>query len=380
MASKIRDKQRQNIENIIQSEFRHGTNGKWVADLEAVCKKTYSKKYAIAQCNGTATLHTALLAAGVGKGDYVITTPLTMSSPSIAIRLCGATPIYVDVDEKTWLIDFAKIKRSMLEKSKAIIGVSLYGLPCDFKWFNKHLRPANPDIVTINDSAQQLNPYECGADIVSLSFQASKQITCGEGGMILTNRGDLADKIRGLCNLGYPITTNIIKKSDLLQFHTVRHTMLGYNYRMSDLQAAFLLPQVEELPMYISRRRDVAQEYDEILEKFPGLRRQAHGMTQLLDNHSYWAYAVDAGPMAQRILSLNKEWYGGYTSIYPVWELSYKEPVLAMTADCPIAERLSNSIIQFPTNNCCIDEFKDALESAYAKEAEVSTTSLPKVF
>lgn len=268
----------------------------------------------------------------------------------------------------------------MLEKSKAIIGVSLYGLPCDFKWFNKHLRPANPDIVTINDSAQQLNPYECGADIVSLSFQASKQITCGEGGMILTNRGDLADKIRGLCNLGYPITTNIIKKSDLLQFHTVRHTMLGYNYRMSDLQAAFLLPQVEELSMYISRRRDVAQEYDEILEKFPGLRRQAHGMTQLLDNHSYWAYAVDAGSMAQRILSLNKEWYGGYTSIYPVWELSYKEPVLAMAADCPIAERLSNSVVQFPTNNCNIDEFKDALESAYAKEAEVSTASLPKVF
>lgn len=369
MGNPIKDKQLENIKTIIDNNFSGGTNGKWVAKLEDKAKEVYNKKHAIAQCNGTATLHTALLAAGVGPGDFVITTPLTMSSPSIAIRLCGATPIYIDVDEKTWLLDFSKIKRSMLEKSKAIIGVSLYGLPCDFKWFNKHLRPANPNIVTINDSAEQLQPYGCGADIISLSFQASKQITCGEGGMILTDRDDLASKIRGLCNLGYPITTNIISKSSLLQFHTVRHTVVGYNYRMSDLQAAYLLPQLDNLPLYLNRRIDVAKWYDAFMERFPGLRRQAQGMECLLKNHSYWAYAVDAGNLAEKVLTINKNWTSGFTYIYPVWELSYKEPALEMKADCPIAERLSNSILQFPTNHNYIDDLQEALESIYAKES-----------
>ena len=363
----LRDKQIENLTSIVEYGFGHSHNGTWVAKLEEKCKEFYHKKYAIAQCNGTATLHTALLAAGVGKGDYVITTPLTMSSPNIAIALCGATPIYIDVDEKTWLLDCSKIKRSMLEKSKAIIGVSLYGLPFDFAWFNKHLKAANPNIVTINDSAEQLKPYDCGADIVSLSFQASKQLNCGEGGMVLTDNQTLAAKIRSLANLGYPVTTNIINKNSLLKFHTDRHLSLGYNYRMSDLQAAYLLPQFDFADEIFHSKVYASEEYNEIFSKHVGIIPQARGMKSLLENHSYWTYAVDAGVYAEKLLTLNDVYSSGFTKVYPVWELSYKEKALKMDASCPVAEKLSSRIVQFPTNHLWdVSGLARALENIYA--------------
>jgi len=360
--AKIGTEEKKYLDQVLSNRFRTSYNGYMVNKLEDRVKSLYNKKYAIAHCNGTATLHTALLAAGVGVGDFVITTPLTMSSPSIAIRLCGATPIYVDVNPVTWNLDFTQVKRKYLAKAKAIIGVSLYGLPCDFDWYNKHLKPGFPKVVTINDSAEQLAPFDCGADIISLSYQASKQLSCGEGGMILTDREDLADAIRQYSNLGYPIVKFGGLRNNIKQFHAIRHEVLGFNYRMSDLQAAVMLGQYETTIMKsnLDARVESAQNYNEEFRKYPEFTPQCNYNEVLTKNHSYWTYAVDCGEFASKILA------NGFlaSELYPVWELAYKEPALKMDCFCPVAERLSKSILQYPTHYSR-SYGKDLVETSY---------------
>jgi dTDP-4-amino-4,6-dideoxygalactose transaminase len=140
---------------------------------------------------------------------------------------------------------------------------------------------------------------------------------------------------------------------------------------MSDLQAAYLLPQFDCAEEIFADRFVAAATYSLLFKKYPSIIKQANGMVKLLEKHSYWCYAVDAGTYRDKMIEFNKGWKGlPWTKVYPVWELSYKEPALQMKADCPVAERLSNSILQFPTNKVWdLDMFEDALESMHAKES-----------
>ena len=194
-------------------------NGEQVQKFEEAFAEYVGAKYAIALCNGTATLHTALVALGVRPGDRVAVPCLTMAATTLAVLHAGAVPVFVDVDPDTWLMEQAPGRKG--------IAVSLYGL---------HY-PHDP-VVWIDDAAQTLRPHG-GAAFTSYSFQASKILALGEGGMLVTNDEDLARKAREFSSLGYRMDANTSRIDPATLKHPTyaRHHSLGWNYRMADAVA-----------------------------------------------------------------------------------------------------------------------------------------------
>ena len=184
----------------LENAFATSKNSVYNNRLEAAFAKQFNTKFAIGHCNGTATLHVALMAVGVQAGDEVIVPALTMSSTSIPVVLCGAIPIFADSDINTFEISAESIEKCITPKTKAIITVSLFGLAPDYDKILKLCKKYN--IALIEDNAECfLGKYkgklvgEFG-DFASFSFQASKHLTAGEGGMLICNSEELADKAR----------------------------------------------------------------------------------------------------------------------------------------------------------------------------------------
>ena len=186
------------LKQVIKSEFCTSSGAKMMNLLENKFAKIFQSKHAISFVNGTATMHAALEAMGIGKNDEVIVPPLTMSSTAFAVLQANATPIFADIDLETFLIDPESIKKLINKKTKAIITVALYGLSPDIE----KIRKLSSKIKIIEDNAECfLGKYKNKlvgtlGDCASFSFQSSKHITSGEGGMIITSNETLANKIR----------------------------------------------------------------------------------------------------------------------------------------------------------------------------------------
>jgi len=318
-----------------------------VAAFEKAFAEYVGASYAIALCNGTATLHTALAALGVQRGDVVKTTPLTMSATSIAILHAGVTPCFVDVDPATWLV-----------VGPAAIGVSLYGLHA----------PTGDDWL-VDDAAQTLRQHNPDVAFTSYSFQASKILPLGEGGMLVTNREELARRAREFSSLGYRMSADQprIHSAVLKDPDYARHWSLGWNYRMSELVA-----------LQAIKHRPLAETVDSELAwraKFAALYRQAiDGCSWLTPQHvpdgwghSYWSYAVALEsadlwhPFVEAI-----ERHGGERP-YAAWRLTYQEPAfrhLAEDGTCPVAEDLQPRLVQFQTNMHQCHANADAVHAA----------------
>lgn len=251
---RISDLEKKYVMEALENEFETSKNSIFNTRLEEDFAKRFNSTYAIGHCNGTATLHVALLACGIKPGDEVIVPALTMSSTSIPVVLCGAIPVFADSDRDTFEISAESIEKCITEKTKAIITVSLYGLAPDYDEIIKICKKHN--LYLIEDNAECfLGEYkgklvgEFG-DFSSFSFQASKHMTAGEGGMLTTNNLELADKARRLNCLGYAgvnASQGKITRNDIQDPNYSRHISFGYNYRMSELQAACALGQLERL-------------------------------------------------------------------------------------------------------------------------------------
>ena len=204
---RISDLEKKYVMEALENEFATSKNSIFNDKLEAAFAEKLNSKYAIGHCNGTATLHVALLSCGIGQGDEVIVPPLTMSSTSIPVVLCGAIPVFADCDINTFQISAESIEKCITEKTKAIITVSLYGLAPDYDKILDICKKHN--LALIEDNAECLLGEYKGklvgefGDFSSYSFQASKHITTGEGGMLTTNNEELADKARQFNCLGY---------------------------------------------------------------------------------------------------------------------------------------------------------------------------------
>lgn len=242
---RITELERQYAMESLDGQFETHNNYKFVTRLEKAFAEKIGTKHAVGFVNGTATLHTALEAAGVGVGDEVIVPPLTMSSTSLAVLQANAIPVFADVDERTFLISAAEIEKKITAKTKAIICVALYGLMPDMDAIMSVAKKHN--LVVIEDDAQCfLGTYKgqnAGTigDMASFSFQASKHLTSGEGGMVTTNNDDFALQLRRISGLGYGSITMKkarITKDDIQDPAYERHVALGWNYRMSDVVGA----------------------------------------------------------------------------------------------------------------------------------------------
>lgn len=296
-------------------------------------------KHGIALCNGTATLHTALHAIDAEGGD-VIVPPLTMSSTALAVLHAGAVPVWVDIDRDTWLL-----QEPWGDPRFPAIPVGLYGLS------NPRWGGAN----VIHDGAQTVAMHS-GCAFTSYSFQASKHLGLGEGGMLVTNVEECARRARSFSSLGYPMTPDgaSIDKVLIKQPDAVRHYVVGWNYRMAPQVAerglAWLKAPPSLLDEAVVQRFDCAGLYMEAVRGCPWVR------TQVIPQgwqHDWWAFviATDTPDRATKLIDL-VEGHGGERP-YPAWRLGYEEPALARIPHrpCPNAFHLRPRLVQFQTND-----------------------------
>ncbi|MEH2957657.1 DegT/DnrJ/EryC1/StrS family aminotransferase [Candidatus Merdisoma sp. JLR.KK006] len=374
--NRISELEKRYVLEALGNEFATSKNSIFNNRLELSFADKFHSKYAIGHCNGTATLHVALMACGIGPGDEVIVPALTMSSTSIPVVLCGAIPVFADSDIDTFEISADSVEKCITEKTKAIITVSLYGLAPDYDRITALCKKYN--LVLIEDNAESfLGEYkgrlvgEFG-DFASFSFQASKHLTAGEGGMLITNNEELADKARRLNCLGYAGVSakqGKITRNDIQAPNYSRHVSFGYNYRMSELQAACALGQLERAEELVQRRIDVAALFDEAIKNQNVVKKQVEPEGY---KNSYWTYCL--------VLDTDNpdaDWYrfrdmfqkNGGDGYYAAWKLSYNEPAYQDILQpmigvwqkydetcCPNAEYLQKRMIQLKTNYWNIDE------------------------
>lgn len=327
--------------------LRSSQKGTMVSEFEEAFAKYVGAKHAISHCNGTSTMHTALVALGVKPGDRVIVPPLTYASTSLAVIHAGATPIYGDIEPDTWNLRSTHTTWNQHTLAAggfaAAIPVSLYGL-----WSGWESAGAP----IIDDAAETLNPHRDVA-FTSYSFEASKILPIGEGGMLVTNDDTLAWKARQFRCVGYhkggPEDEFVFTPSR--SPNAIRHDVIGWNYLMSDVQAAVGLARLEDVEEYVERRQYSAECYRQALHDFPQCvpQRVPEGFAQ-----SYWVYGV-ALPrtLSWQELAKTLQKLGGEIP-RGAFRLTYQEPAFSQYAPngtCPVAEDLQPRLIQLATNH-----------------------------
>lgn len=256
------------------------TTGPTVARFEAALADAVGAKHAVAVCNGTAALHAACAAAGLGPGDEVLVPAITFLASANCARYVGAEPVFVDVDPCSGLIDLADASRRVTSKTKAIIPVHLTGRPVELDAVAALARAH--DLVVIEDAAHALGASyhdapigDCSrSSMATLSFHPVKHVTTGEGGAITTNDDALAEAMRAFRSHG--MVRDNLREPSPGPWYYEQHT-LGFNYRLTDLQCALGLSQLAKLPRFLARRRELAARYDAALLEFEHLRPIAEG-------------------------------------------------------------------------------------------------------
>lgn len=245
------------------------TGGSPISRFEAALAERCSVKHAVAVSSGTAALHLAVAALGVGQGDEVITTPLTFVATANSVLYAGGRPVFADIGRDRNL-DSESVASTRTAATKAVIAVDYSGLPADVD----AIRVAAPGLPVVVDAAHSLGgeiggrPAGSIGDISTLSFHPVKQITTGEGGACLTDDPKLADRMRRMRNHG--MTSDAAARTGDHWRYDV--TSLGNNYRITDFQAALGSSQLRRLDAVVSRRAMLASRYDELLAELPGLR------------------------------------------------------------------------------------------------------------
>ena len=257
------------------------SSGKYIGQFESAFAGYLGVRHAIAVCNGTVALHLALLALGIGPGDEVIVPTLTYVATANAVKYAEATPVLAESEPGTGNIDPSGIERLITAKTKAIIPVPLYGHPCDMDSImaiaQKH------GLKVIEDAAEALGArYKgklCGgiADMATFSFYGNKTITTGEGGMVVTNYDALAAKVR------------LLKGQGMDPLRRYWFPVVGYNYRMTNVQAAIGLAQIERIDEHVGRRKEIALWYSKALSGIKGITLP---VVKSYAEHSCWMYTV----------------------------------------------------------------------------------------
>ncbi len=265
------------------------SNGPFVKEFEEKFSRYIGVKYGVAVCNGTAALEAALYGSGIKKGDEIIMPSFTIISCAIAAIRLGARPVLVDIDPETWNMDVTQIESKISPKTKAIMPVHIYGHPVDmdsvFELAEKY------DLNIVEDAAEVHGAeyfsktrgnrwLKCGSmgDVAAFSFYANKIITTGEGGMVVTDNMAIAERAASYRNLCFRPEKRFY------------HTELGYNFRMTNIQAAIGVAQLERVKEFISIKRSLGEYYRRRLSRIPGVRFQVE---KPYAKSVYWMYSIE---------------------------------------------------------------------------------------
>lgn len=320
------------------SEVLHSgmlADGPTVREFESDFASYCGAKHGVATSNGTTALHTAFEALGLGRGDRILTTPFSFIASANAIRLCGAEPVFVDINEQTYNLDPAAVSRTIEnadEELDAILAVHLYGLPADLKQLSEIAEQHN--LLLVEDAAQAhgatIDGTRVGAvgDAACFSFYPTKNMTTGEGGMVTTSDEQVAERAARFVNHG---------RSD-----TYAHVEVGHNFRMTSIAAAIGNAQLEKLPQYIETRRKNASRLTQELSGLP-ITTPVEPADRTHVYHQYTIRTSERDSLKQHL-----EEHGiGYGVYYPI-PIHKQQAYEDITASVPVAERATEEVISLP--------------------------------
>ena len=346
------------VVDVLRSDYV--TTGPAVVEFERKVADYVGAKYAVAVSNGTAALHIACLAAGIGEGDEVITTPVTFAASANCTLYCGAKPVFVDIDPDTYNIDPRKIEDKITTSTKAIIAVHFTGQPCQMDEI--HAIGKKYNLLVIEDAAHGLGADYKGkkvgsmSDMTTFSFHPVKHITTGEGGMVLTNNKDLYEKL--ILYRGHGIT----REEDLMTENQggwyYQQLALGYNYRITDIQCALGISQMNKLDDFVTRRRKIAKRYTEALKDIEGLKlpKQETGC-----NNSWHLYVIQILNKDRKEVfdALRRKNIGVNVHYIPVYKHPYYQNNGYAHVHCENAEKYYERAISIPMYPALTDEEQD---------------------
>ncbi len=330
------------------------TCGPKITELEEKLCRITGAKYAVVCSNGTAALHMACMAAGVSEGDEVITTPITFAASANCALYCGAKPVFADINEETYNIDPEMVGKLINSRTKAVVAVDYTGQSAQLDELLDHCRENN--LVLIEDGAHVIGTRYKGkcngsiADMTTLSFHPVKTVTSGEGGAVLTNSEEYYEKL--LLYRAHGITKDVAKmenEPDGPWYY--EQTTLGMNYRMTDIQAALLISQLDKLPLFIKRRKEIVRTYNEAFSKLPQIIVQKEIPESDTTRHLYILrlnlskLTIDRRQFFEALAAENICCNVHYipTYYFPYYQrLGYEKGL------CPKAEKLYEEIISLP--------------------------------
>jgi perosamine synthetase len=315
--------------------------GKFVTRFEKSFAEFCGVKHAIAVSNGTAALHLSLLSSDIGAGDEVIVPTLTFIATANAVSYTGAKPVFVDSEPETWNLDPDCIEKAISPKTKAIIPVHLYGHPACMEPIMEIADRYN--LIVIEDAAEAHGAMYKGKKVGSIgnlgvfSFYGNKIITTGEGGMVVTNDGRLAELIRTLRDHGMD------------KDRRYWHSLLGYNYRLTNIQAALGCAQMENIDLILQKKIEIAQTYKKLLQHIPGITLPNEASWA---KNIFWLYSIliDESKFGMGSDDVIMELRERKVEARPLFPPIHTQPIYATGQRLPVAERISSKGLSLPSS------------------------------
>ena len=340
------------VTEVMKSDFL--TCGPKVGELEAALCELTGAAHCIAVSNGTAALHTACLAAGISPGDEVITTPITFAASANAILYCGGRPVFADIDPKTYTIDPASIEANITERTKAVLAVDFTGAACDYDSIRAICK--RHQLLLIEDAAHSIGtayrgtPVGSIADLTTFSLHPVKTITAGEGGAVLTKDAALAKRAGLFARHGITRDPTLLEEKGNSNWY-YEQQFLGYNYRLTDLQCALALSQLDKLDRFAARRKELVRRYDEAFREMPEviLQEEVEGSDTV--RHLYiLRLRLDRLTCGRKIFydAMQAENIGVNVHYIPVYWFPYYQSLGYSRGLCPNAEDYYESSMTLP--------------------------------
>lgn len=367
----IDEKDIEAVVRVLKSDYL--TCGPEIEKLERKLCEITGAKYAVAISNGTAALHAACYAAGIEEGDEVITTPITFAASANCALYCGAMPVFADINEETFNIDPKQIAEKVTPKTKAVVAVDYTGQAVELDEIKDICNKKK--LVLIEDGAHSIGTLYKGvpvgqiADMTTFSFHPVKTVTGGEGGAILTNSEEYYQRLLLFRTHGITRDSNLMRSPSEGGWY-YQQIDLGYNYRMTDIQAALISSQLDKLPMFKARRREIVNRYDEAFAEIPGIILQREIEESDTARHLYILQLdlkVLNATRKEVFDALRAENILCNVHYIPVYFFKYYQNIGYGKGLCPKAERLYERIITLPLYYAMTDKDVESVIRAVKK-------------
>jgi perosamine synthetase len=325
----------ENVDRAVKSGWV-SSKGPFVDEFEEGLSDYIGVRHALAVCNGTVALHLALIALGIGSGNEVLVPSLSFVAVANAVAYTGAKPVFIDSHPDYWCIDPEGVKKNITRRTKAVVLVHLYGHPCDIQPILEIAH--SKDLCVVEDCAEAHGAEYKGkkvgsfGDVSCFSFYGNKIITTGEGGMCLTNNRDVAEKMR------------ILRGHGMNPKKRYWHDVVGFNYRMTNLQAALGVAQLRKIGRLVERKREIAKKYRELLGEDNAV---IHAPEMSWARNVYWLYSIllDASLRERVMKALGRQGIETRPFFYPIHTM----PPHKRSSRLPTAERLSARGMNLPS-------------------------------